>query len=84
MHPVRHLTPSFLMAFNYCGRQLSQRLGWVAHAYLKKESRTHHPGPCKHSLQYDGRLDGCFGVQVGTWNLGNLSRNGGEVCEELR
>ena len=25
-----------------------------------------------------------FGVRVGTWNLGSLSGNGGEVCEELR
>ena len=29
-------------------------------------------------------LMGAFGVQVVMWNLGSLSGNGGEVCEELR
>ena len=28
--------------------------------------------------------DGRFGVRVGTWNLGSLSGNEGDVCEELR
>ena len=36
------------------------------------------------SMQYDGRPDGRIGVRVGMWNLGSLSGNGGEVCEELR
>ena len=34
-------------------------------------------------MQYDGWPDGRFGVRVGTWNVGSLSRKG-EVCEELR
>ena len=55
-----------------------------APAYHRKEVATLHPGACRHSLQYDGRPDWCFGVRVGTWNLGNLSGKGGEVCEELR
>ena len=36
----------------------------------------------KHSLHYDGRLVGRFGVWVGTLNFGSLSLNG-EVCIEL-
>ena len=32
---------------------------------------------CKHD-------DERFGVRVGTWNLGSLSGNGGEVYEEMR
>ena len=39
---------------------------------------------CKHSLQYDGRPDECFGVRVGTWNIGSLCGKGQEACEELR
>ena len=35
-------------------------------------------------MQYDGRPDGCLGVQVGTWNLDSLRGKGGGVCEELR
>ena len=42
------------------------------------------PGACWHSLQYDWRTDGRFGVWVGTWNLGSLGGWWGEVCEELR
>ena len=40
--------------------------------------------PNKHSLQYDGRPDGCLEVRVGMWNLGSLGGKGGEGCEELR
>ena len=54
----------YIIAVNCCGRQLAQRLGWVAPAYHKKESASLHLGVCKFSLQYDG-----FGVRVGTWNL---------------
>ena len=39
---------------------------------------------CKLSLQYDGRPDERLGVCVGTGNLGSLSGNGGDGCEELR
>ena len=42
-----------------------------------------HPGMCKHSLQYDSRLDGHFGVLVRMWNFGCLSGKG-EVCVKLR
>ena len=37
-----------------------------------------------HALQYDGRPGGSLWVWTGTWNVGSLSRKGGEVCEELR
>ena len=85
MLPVRHQAPIILkvVAVNYCVRQLAKWLGWAAHAYPKKKSATQHPGMCKHSLQYDWRPDGHFGVRVGRWNLGSLSGNGVEVCEEL-
>ena len=26
----------------------------------------------------------CFWVRVGTWNIGSLGGNGGDVCDELR
>ena len=39
---------------------------------------------CKHSLQYHERPDWRFGVLVGTWNIGSLSENGEQFCEELR
>ena len=48
------------------------------------DGATPHPGVSKHRLQYDGRPDVCFGVQLGTWNIGSLSGKGGVVCEELR
>ena len=83
MLSVRHLTPKICMVVNYCGRQLAQRFGWAAPAYLIKEDATTHAGLCRRSLQYDGRLDGRFGVRVGTWNFGSLSEKGGEICEEL-
>ena len=35
--PVKHITPKILKAVNYCGRQLSRRLGWAAPANHKKE-----------------------------------------------
>ena len=36
-----------------------------------------------HSLQYDGRHDGPFGLNVGTWKIISQSGIGGYVCEEL-
>ena len=62
--------------------QLVQVLGWVAPAYHNKEGGTLHPGACKHSLLYEGRSDGRFGVRLGTWNIGSI--RGGKVCEGLR
>ena len=56
----------------------------AAPAYHENEGAILHPGERWHSLSYDGRHNGRFGVQVGTWNLGSLSGKGGEVCEELR
>ena len=56
----------------------------AAPAYHIKEGAIHHPGVRKFSLQYDRRPDGCFGVWVGMWNLGSLSREGRVVCEEFR
>ena len=82
--PVRHLALKILMAVSDCARQLACRLVWAVPAYHKEEGATPHPGACKHSSQYDGRPDGRVGVCVGTWNLGSMSENGGEVCEELR
>ena len=82
MLPVKYLVPKILMAVNYCGRQLAQRLGWTTPAYHNKEGATPHSGTCKFSLQYDRRHYGSFGMQVWTWNLGSLSGTG-EVCEEL-
>ena len=35
-------------------------------------------------MQYDGRPERRLGVRVGTWDIGSLSANGGEACEELR
>ena len=55
----------------------------MAPANHKKEGTILHPGACKHSVQYDGRPDGRFGVWVVVWNEGILSRMV-EVCEELR
>ena len=59
-------------------------MGWAAPAYHKKKGVRLHPVAPKHSLLYDGRPDWHFGVWVGTWNIGSLSGNGGDVCEELR
>ena len=81
MLPVRHLTPKILVAVNYCGCQLAQKLGWVAPACHKNDGATPPPGTCKRSLQYDGRLDGRFLVWVGTWNFDSLCENAGEICE---
>ena len=83
MFPVKHPAPKILLAVNYCGLQLAQRLGLAAHAYLKKEGATLHPRVCKYSLQYGERPNGRLGVRVGTWNLGGQGGKGGEVCEEL-
>ena len=41
-----------------------------------KERCRPHPGACKFSLQYDGRSDWRFGVQVSMWNLGSLCGKG--------
>ena len=84
MLPVKQLAPKILMAVNYCGCQLAQNFLRAAPAYYKKEGATQHPGSCKHSLKYDGRPDGRFGLQVGMWNLGSVSGKGGDICEELR
>ena len=62
---VKHLAAKILMVVNYCGLQIAERLGLAAPAYHKKEGATPHPGTRKHSLQYDGRPDERFGVQVG-------------------
>ena len=48
----------------------------AAPAYNKEGGAIPHPGWRKISLQYDGRLDGRFEVQFGTWNLGILRGNG--------
>ena len=82
MCPVRHLAQKILMAVNYCSSQLARRLRWVAPAYHNKKAATLHPGAYKFSLQFDRRSDGRFGVRVGTWNVGSLNGNGGDVCEE--
>ena len=68
MLPVRHIVPTFLriMAVNCCGRQVTRRLVSAAPVYHEEEGATLHTGACKHSLQYYGRPDGRFGVQVGT------------------
>ena len=65
MLPVLVLAQKILIAVNYCGRQQDRRLVWAAPAYHRKKGAALHPGACKHSLQYDRRLDGCFGVRVG-------------------
>ena len=70
------------MAINYCGHRLARSLGWAAPAYPEKEAAIPHLGVRKNCLQYDGRSDGRFGVQVGMWNLCCLSGKG--VCEKLR
>ena len=72
------------MAVNYYGHQVARRLGWVAPAYHKNEGATLHAGACKHSLQHDGRPNGRLGVRVGLCNLGNLSRKGWKMRDELR
>ena len=84
MLPVRHLAKKILMAVNYCVHQLFRRLGWSAPAYHKKEGAIPHPVAHKHSLQYDARPEGRFGMWVWIGNLGSLSRMGGEICDELR
>ena len=54
-------------------------MGWATPAYHKKDGSIQHPGACRHSLQYDGRPNGRFGVQFGTWNIDSLSGKGEEV-----
>ena len=53
-------------------------------AYRQREAATLHSEAFKHSLQYDKRPDGCFGVRVGMWNLGIMSGKVRKVCEKLR
>ena len=72
------------MAVNCCGRQLAQRLGWVAHACHEKEGAAPHPGVCMLSMRYDGMSDEHFGVRVGKWDFGCLNGKEGDVCEEPR
>ena len=69
MLTVRHISTKIIMAVSYCRHQLALRLGWTSLAYHMKEGAMLHPRVCKHSLQYDWRPDGCFWVQVGTWNF---------------
>ena len=85
MLPAIHLAPNILIIveINYCGRQLARRLGSAAPAYHEKEGATPIPGVFRHSMQYDGRHDGCFWMKVGTWNLGSLRGKREKVCEEL-
>ena len=66
MLPVKHVARKILMAVNYCGRQLAQRLGWVSPAHNQKVGATQHPGACKNSMRYDGRSDRCIRVRDGT------------------
>ena len=73
-----------IMAVNYCGRQVAQRLGRAAPAYHIREGVTPHSGACKLSLLYDKRPGERVGVRVWMRNLGSLSGKGGEACEELR
>ena len=42
MLPVKHLAPKILIAVNYCGRQLAQRLEWAAPDYHKIEGAAPH------------------------------------------
>ena len=81
MLSVSHLAQRILkvMAYNYCGRQLAQRLGWAAPDYHEKKGATPHTGAYKLSLLYDGRPVERFGVRVETWNFGTLRGKGGEV-----
>ena len=39
---VRHLAPQILMAVDFCGCQIAQRLGWARPAHHKKEGATPH------------------------------------------
>ena len=82
MLPVEDLSPQILTV-DYCVRQLTQRLGLAAPAYIEKEGATHIPGVRKYSLQYDWRHDLRFGVWVGTWHIVSLTGTG-EVCDGLR
>ena len=86
MLPVKRLATKILKitTVNYCGRQLARKLEWAAPASHKKKGAITHPVVCNFSIQYDGRPDERFGVQVGTWNLDSLSGNEREVCDELR
>ena len=56
---------------------------WVGSTCLPYGGRC-CPGVCKFSLLYGGRPDGRFEVRVGMWNVGSLSGQGGEVCQEPR
>ena len=44
MIPVEDLAQKIIMAVNYCGHQLTRRLGLAALAYHKKEGVIPHPG----------------------------------------
>ena len=77
MLPIRHLALKILMVVNYCGLQLTRRVG----RDLPTIKSRVHPGTCKFSLQNDGVSDGRFGVRITMWNLG--SGKGVEVCKEL-
>ena len=61
MFAVKHLAPKILMAVNYCGHQLTKRLGWAAPAYHKNQGATLHPGACNLSLRVTGGQVGALG-----------------------
>ena len=63
---VKRPDPKILMAVNYSGRQLAQRLGWAAPVYHKKDGANLHHGACRHRMQYGGGPDGRFEVRVWT------------------
>ena len=65
------------------GHQPAQRLGCAALAYHKQKGATSDSGPSKHCLHNDEKPDERLGVRLGTWNVGNISGRGTEVCEEL-
>ena len=61
---VKHQPIKILMAINYCGCQLPQKLGWAALAYNKKEGATPHPEAHKHSF-LSVCLMGALGCSLG-------------------
>ena len=83
MLPVEHLASKIPMSSQLLLAPTSLTVGLGGTCYHKNEGATPRAAACMHNLQYDGRPDGCFWVQVRTWNLGGVSGKGGEVCEEL-
>ena len=64
MLPVMHLAQGILMVINYCGCQISRKLGWAAHACHEKDGATPYSGLCRFNLQYDGRPYGRIVVRL--------------------